>query len=108
MVSITDYSMRENENGEKFCVLHVSGQLEAVKSKETNKVYFTVRRTTVPATFPESVAKSMIGQQLPGSIKKVFCDPYTFTTESGEEVEIDFTYEFSQESDNVLEDVVLG
>ncbi len=50
----------------------------------------------------------MIGQQLPGSIKKVFCDPYTFTTESGEEVEIDFTYEFSQESDNVLEDVVLG
>ncbi len=106
MVHVSEYAIRKNSAGESFCVLVVTGNLEPVKSKKTNKFYLTVRKASIPATFPENVAKSMIGQTLPGTINKVPCEPYTFITDAGEEVELDFSYEYSAESNNVVETVM--
>lgn len=106
MVRVTDYQIRKNASGEAFCVLVVTGNLEAVKSKKTNKLYFTVLKATVPASFSEAIAKTMIGQQISGTVRKVPCEPYVYITDSEEAIELDFQYEFCQDSDNVVETVL--
>lgn len=106
MVTITNCETRENSSGESFTILIVSGGLESAKSKQTGKTYFTTRKASVPCTFDESVANSMIGQQINGEVKKVPCEPYTFLTENEEEIELDFTYEFSEETENIVETVL--
>jgi hypothetical protein len=42
-----------------------------------------------------------------GSIVKLQCDPYLYKTTEGEEIELTFTYEYSEESGSFSE-AVLG
>lgn len=99
MVQVVDYIVRENRNGEKFCALIVSGGLEILKSSE-GKQYATLRKCSVPSTLNEEACQSIIGSQLPGSIRKVECDPYDFVTKSGETISLTQTYEYIEEGFN--------
>ena len=76
MVTIVDYKTFENDDEEKFHVLIVQGGLEAVKSKETGQTYFTAKTARVSCTFDENTCKSLIGTEIPGTIKKVEVEPY--------------------------------
>ncbi len=121
MVRIINYKKRETEDGRMFYVLELQGGLEMVKSRETSKYYATAKRTTIPSTFDEETCRSLIGQEMPGNIKKVETEPYEFTIkETGEVIELNHRWEYSEEtetsrqvakpsvelSDSTLEDVV--
>lgn len=108
MVIITDIAIRENSDGEEFIALILSGGLEMVRSNTTNKFYGTVRSCSVPSTLDEITAKAMIGQKIPGEIVKVSCEPYEFTTDSGETIELEFRYEYEDTSSNVEEHVFVS
>jgi len=98
MVTIVDHAQRENSEGEKFFSLIVESGLEAVKSQETGKVYFTKKQASVPSTFTEEECKALIGEKLPGSVKRVKCEPYEITDEStGEVIKLSHRWEYQQE-----------
>lgn len=104
MVTIVDYITYQRESdGKNFHVLVVQGGLEAVKSKVTNKNYFTARTAKVPCTFDEITCKNIIGTQMHGSIQKVATEPYEYTVqETGEVVELSHRYEYVTE-ENVFD-----
>ena len=104
MVTINDYVQRTNSKGESFFVLQVQGGIEIVKSKETGRNYFTAKAASVPCTFSEEVCKTLIGQQLSGSVKKVECEPYEIThKDTGEIMQLHHRYEYLQEGETVDE-----
>jgi len=47
----------------------------------------------------------MVGQKLAGEILKVNCDPYEFTTDTGEVIELSHRYEYQDTHSNLEEDV---
>lgn len=106
MVIISDYALRTNAQGEDFIALLLTGEVEMVKSTTSGKFYATTRKASVPCTFNETVAKNMIGVKMPGVICKVPCEPYLYLTDSGEEIEIDFTYEYRDEALEVVDHVL--
>lgn len=104
MVTVKDYIQRENSLGETFYALLVQGGIEIVKSKETGRNYITAKTASVPSTFPEEICKNLIGQELPGSVKKVECEPYEIADqETGEVRQLNYRYEFIQEGETVDE-----
>ncbi|MBC7524412.1 MAG: hypothetical protein H7239_08250 [Flavobacterium sp.] len=108
MVTIVDYKSFEKENGEKFHCLVVQGGLEAVKSKQTGKTYFTAKTVKVPTTFDEQTCLGLIGEKISGVVKKVETDPYDYTvTETGEIIQLNHRYEFVSDEDNIIESNVM-
>jgi hypothetical protein len=105
MITIIDAVERKNSKGETFTSLILSGGVEMVKS-QNNKFYATVRKCSVPSTLDLPVAKSMIGEKMSGSIIKKPCEPYIYTTPKGEDIELEFTYEFVQETSNYAETIL--
>lgn len=96
MVTVTDYAVRQNSDGEPFVALQLQGDLEMVRSQETGRFYATARTCSIPSTFTEPVAQKMIGQQIQGRIIKQECDPYEYTIpESGEVVTLSHTWEYT-------------
>jgi hypothetical protein len=106
MVIVNDFAVRENSKGETFIALILTGGLEMIRSKNTGKFYASIRKASIPCTFTEEVAEAMKGSKMPGTIVKVPCAPYTYLSKDGEEVEIDFTYEYQQEPLEVAETVM--
>jgi hypothetical protein len=96
MVTIIDVAQRKNAKEETFIALILSSGVEMIKSK-AGKFYATTKKASVPSTLSYEIAKTMIGQKMNGTIIKKFTDTYKYTTQSGEEVEIDFTYEYTDE-----------
>lgn len=76
MVTIVDYKTFEKEEGENFHSLIVQGGLETIKSKETGQLYLTAKTARVSCTFDEVTCQSLIGTEIPGTIKKVEVEPY--------------------------------
>ncbi|WP_026754760.1 hypothetical protein [Sediminibacter sp. Hel_I_10] len=108
MVTIVDYKNYQSAEGKDFCVLIVQGSLEAVKSQETDRIYFTARTAKVPCTFNEEMCKKIIGTDIAGSIKKVKVEPYDYTIpETSEIITLEHRYEFVEEENSVLENNVL-
>ncbi|MBK9282763.1 MAG: hypothetical protein IPM51_00405 [Sphingobacteriaceae bacterium] len=107
MVTIIDAVERKNSKDEVFTSFILSGGVEMVKSQK-GKFYATTRKASVPCTLSLKVAKQMIGQKMTGSIIKKVCAPYLFKTQSGEEIEIEFTYEYSEEGTTIEESVFQG
>ena len=98
MVTVVNYTTRENLDGEEYIALVLQGDLEMVQSKETGRFYATARKTTITSTFDESVAAALIGTQIPGRITKVPCEPYEWVVpETGELIELHHRYEFEPE-----------
>ena len=106
MVTIINYIVNENSDGETFISLELQGDITMIQSKSSGKFYATSKRARLASTFDEATAKLMIGQQIPGRIKKVQCTPYTYVIpESGNEVQLDYTYTFvPADEDNVSYD----
>jgi len=108
MVTIVGYKTFEKENGENFYCLVVQGGIEAVKSQQTGRTYFTARTVTVPTTFDEQTCSGLIGEKISGVVKKVETDPYDYTvTETGEIIQLHHRYEFVNEEDNIIESNVI-
>lgn len=107
MVTIVDYKARENAAGENFFVLILQGGIETVVSKVTGKPYITARKASIPCTFDETMAKSLVGSTLPGTVERISCDPYDYTLPSGEVIQLDYTFQYSDKPVSVA-DVVMG
>lgn len=109
MVTIVDYSKRVNSEGKEFNVLILQGGLELVKSQQTGRYYATAKKASLSSTFTEELCKTLIGQQLPGSIMRVECDPYEFTVpETGEILNLNHRWEYLKEESSIEETVFEG
>ena len=98
MVTVVNYTTRENLDGEEYIVLVLQGDLEIIKSKESGRFYATARKTTISSTFDETTAAALIGKQLSGDIIKVSCEPYEWVVpETGEVIELEHRYEYVPE-----------
>lgn len=107
MVTVVDVKQRMNQKGESFYALVLQGGLELVKSRETGNYYATAKRASITTTFDEMTCKSLIGQQIPGSIQKVETDPYDFTIkETGEIISLSHRWIFLKEGETVEQRVL--
>ena len=107
MVTIVDYKTYQKENGEKFYALVVQGGLEAVKSKKTNRTYFTARTARVGCTFGEETCKQLKGSEMPGSITKVEVEPYEYAIpDTGEIVTLRHRNEYLSEEETIYRENV--
>jgi len=98
MVTVADYAVRQNAEGEDFVVLILQGDLEMVQSQETGRFYATARRCSITSTFNEAIASQMVGKQLPGAIEKIDCEPYEYVIpESGEVITLSHQWEYVPE-----------
>ena len=109
MVTIADYSKRQNSEGKEFNALILQGGLELVKSQKSERYYATAKKASIPSTFNEETCKTLIGQQLPGAIMKVACEPYEFTVpETGEIIVLGYRWEYLKEEATIEETVFEG
>jgi hypothetical protein len=65
MVTVVNYAIRQAKDGREFIALILQGGLSLVQSRQTNNWYATIKQTSVPSTFDEATAKSMIGERVP-------------------------------------------
>lgn len=104
MVTIMEYKTYQKEDGTEFFALVVQGGLEAVKSQETGKTYFTARTAKVPCTFDESTCSRLIGNEIEGRIRKVKVEPYEYPNpETGEIMTLSHRYEFIGADDEIVD-----
>ena len=109
MVKIIDYVKRQNAEGEEFYLLVLQGGLQVVKSQESGRYYATMKQATMSTTFDENTCKSLIGEQIHGSIVKVETDPYEYAVpETGEVITLSHRWEYVKESDKIAEIVFEG
>ena len=107
MVTIKDYKTFQKENGENFFALVVQGGLEAVKSKETNRTYFTAKTATVACTFDEETCVNLIGTEMPGKIMKVDVEPYEYAIpDTGEVIRLTHRNEYVSDEEAVIKEHV--
>ena len=60
------------------------------------------KRQIFPSTFDQETCKSLIGQQLDGTVEKVDCEPYEFTSEeTGEIMILDCRRVFVKEGETI-------
>jgi hypothetical protein len=104
MVTVIGVEKRTAASGNEFVVIALQGEIEIAISKETGKPYMTARKTSIPCTFDESIAKTLIGQKLPGAIERIEVKPYEFKVPStGKKIKLSHTYQYSKEPATVLE-----
>ena len=98
MVTITNYSERTRKDGTTFIALELTGGVELVQSNNTGKFYATVRKTSIPSTFDETIAKGLIGSQMKGDVVRVQVDPYEFTDKrTGEILTLQHSFAYQPE-----------
>ena len=98
MVRISNYIKRTTEEGKDFFVLELQGGVEIVKSQETGKSYMTARKASMSCTFDEATCISLIGTELPGSVKKVACEDYSYTIkDTGEIITLSHRFEYVEQ-----------
>jgi hypothetical protein len=107
MVKVTGYQKRQSQTGGHYYALELqSDDLEFQVSKETGRTYAKAKKSWMTCTFDENVCQLMIGKEMPGSIIKEDCEPYTFTVEeTGESITIAFRYVYQPEQDSPEEAV---
>ena len=86
MVTVTNYAVRKTKDERTFITLELTGNVELVQSQETGNFYATVRKCSIPSTFDEEVAKSIIGSKMEGEIVRVEAEPYDFENPNTGEV----------------------
>jgi hypothetical protein len=98
MVTISNYFVRQTQEGKQFITLELLGDLELIQSSNTGAFYATAKRCTIPSTFTEDVAKTLIGKQIRGRIDRVQCAAYEYTVkETGEVITLMHTYSYVPE-----------
>ncbi|MDT8401641.1 MAG: hypothetical protein RQ743_08100 [Bacteroidales bacterium] len=107
MVTIIDYTKRKNKEGKEFNALILQGGIELVKSKETDNYYATAKRTSITSTFDDKTCEKLIGTEIPGSIKKMICDPYEYTIdETGEIITLSHQWVYLKEGETLEEKIM--
>ena len=107
MVLISNYNVCKNSDNEKFMSLVVTGDLEMVESQTTGKFYATVRKENVPCTFDEATATGLIGTKMSGVICKIPCEPFSYFNKDGDQITVDYMYEYRREVSEITE-IVIG
>ena len=102
MVTVTDYKLVETEMGNYYVRLILTGDIAMVQSSKTGNFYATARRCSISATFDEATAEQMVGKKIPVNIIRQECEPYTFETDSGEEIELSHRWVYTNKSDEEL------
>ena len=98
MVRIVNYQKRTTEEGKVFFTLELQGGIEIVKSQETGKSYMTARKASMSCTFDELTCQSLIGTELPGSVRKVECEEYEYTIkDTGEVITLSHRFEYVEQ-----------
>jgi hypothetical protein len=98
MVRIVNYQKRTTEEGKEFFTLELQGGIEIVKSQETGKSYMTARKASMSCTFDELTCQSLIGTELPGSVRKVECEEYEYTIkDTGEVITLSHRFEYVEQ-----------
>jgi hypothetical protein len=108
MVTIKDYKKRETKEGDEFFVLVLQGGVVPVRSKESNRMYFTAKTCTVASTFDEETCQQIIGQQFPGDIIKVETEPYEYALpETGEIITLEHRWEYRDNTQEVITESII-
>ena len=107
MVTIVGFEKRKNPNDEEFNVLILQGGVEAIISQQSGKPYITARKTSIPCTFGDEFANSLIGKELPGDIQRIECDAYTYEVPgTGEKLKLTHTYQYNADPASLIETVM--
>ncbi len=100
MVQVINVLEKKSKEGKTFVVLELMGDAEFIQSSKTGKFYLTAKRVTISSTFDLQTAQNLIGNKMPGEIKRVQCEPYNYTIPStGEVVSLAHTYTYSPEEE---------
>lgn len=92
MVKVINAHLRTTEKG-TYVSLELQGELVMVQSQVTGRFYATAKKCFVFSTFNIDVAKSLIGQNISGTIVRVECEAYDYTIqETGEVIKLAHTY----------------
>jgi len=51
MVTVSDYAVRQNQDGESYVVLILEGDMELVQSQQTGNFYASARKCSISSTF---------------------------------------------------------
>jgi len=95
MVKIISSKVSQNSEGKSFVSLKLQGEVEAVQSMQTGRMYLTAKTCTISTTFDEATANSLVGKELPGVIERVPSEPYDYRIEStGEVITLSHRYEY--------------
>ena len=109
MVTVVNYAVRQAKDGRVFLALILQGGLCLVQSKQTGNFYATVKTCSVPSTFDEELAKTMLGEKIPGSVQRKPCDPYDFVIkDTGEVLHLDYRWAYVPEGATIEEAVFEG
>ena len=109
MVTIVDYKKRINSEGTEFNALILQGGIEMVKSRDSGNYYATGKTASIPSTFNDEVCNNLIGQEIPGSIQKISCEPYEHAIkESGEIITLEHRWVYVKEGETAEEVVFEG
>ncbi len=99
MPTIVDYVKRKNQSGEEFFSLVVESGLQIVKSKSTERFYATSgKRASIPTTLDEQACQRLIGEEIPGIVKRISCEPYEHVSrKTGEVLTLEHRWVFMPE-----------
>ena len=104
MVTISNFFARKREDGTTFFILEITSGIEMIKSKTTGMYYATTKKCNIPTTLKESQCLSLRGTTMPGSIKRVDCEPYEFIQKkTGELLTLNYRFEYVPEVAEVQE-----
>jgi hypothetical protein len=104
MVTITGIEKRKSADGKEFNVISLQGSVVVAISKATGKPYLTARKSSIPCTFDEILAKSLIGQSLPGEIERIETEEYEFVIPGRKKkLTLSHTYQYSPTPTTVTE-----
>jgi hypothetical protein len=107
MVTIIGLEKRKAVDGKEFNVMSLQGGVEVAISKATGKPYLTARKTSIPCTFDDVMAKSLIGQTLPGEIERIEVDEYEFVI-PGTKKKLKLTHSYRYSADPATISEVVG
>jgi hypothetical protein len=94
MVKIINAILRDSAKGPFVC-LELQGDIVMIQSQATGRFYATAKQCSITSTFDLETAKSLIGQQIPGTIVRVECQAYDYTVkETGEVKTLVHTYAY--------------
>lgn len=103
MVTVSGYNVRNKKDGTTFITLNLVGKLEFVQSQSTGNFRAVVSRCEIAASFPEEVAKLVVGTQMPGQIVRTQAkEPYTIVDkQSGEQITMTHRWSYLPEGATV-------
>ena len=96
MVQVLEVVERTSSTGNTFRVVIVGSDAQVVFSKDGNPRVDAVK-SGIPSNLPIEALQALIGSKLPGKIEKQECEPYTFIGTNGEEITLDYRWQYVAE-----------